>query len=349
MPNLDESRAAAFSRISSMANLVGAEATRIQGEVENAPELGEDLRILAETLRLWASVLDDPLVQKVYAYNPDRRAPLTWIHNDHLDFLEKELPKLEPPFYRDPLTALGNHLRNLLGSILKNAEVAAAIAREDPEQIDYRRVLEFQLLILTELQKLDSEVLVHAVGRVNSAADATEKDAKAVARVAGKTAEDGMSSFYDAMATREEKSANVFRRLTVTMVFSAAAATALFILGPTWGWGWFELPEGDYVHLIQRAILLAGLFALSGYFARQAHQHRSMANWAGSLAVQLQTFDAYLAAVENPEVKDELRKTFGSRVFGDHPPMKGEPAVTPSTAAMDTAVGWMTKLTGGGK
>ncbi|RKO26120.1 hypothetical protein D7Z96_05070 [Pseudarthrobacter phenanthrenivorans] len=68
--------------------------------------------------------------------------------------------------------------------------------------------------------------------------------------------------------------------------------------------------------LIQRAILLAGAFGLAGYLARQAHQHRSMANWAGSMAVQLKTFDTYLAAIDSSETKDELRMAFAARAFG---------------------------------
>ncbi|TNB74177.1 hypothetical protein FHJ30_05630 [Arthrobacter sp. BB-1] len=74
-----------------------------------------------------------------------------------------------------------------------------------------------------------------------------------------------------------------------------------------------------------------------------------MANWAGSMAVQLKIFDTYLAAFDSPETKDELRKAFTARVLGEHPTIKGEPPIAPSAAAMDTAVEWAAKFSRGGK
>lgn len=123
----------------------------------------------------------------------------------------------------------------------------------------------------------------------------------------------------------------------------------MFVLGAGSGVAWLDIASGDYVRLIQRVVLIAGTFGLAAYFARQAHHHRSMANWAGSIAVQLQTFDAFLSSVENTETRDELRKSFAARAFGEHPAMKGEPVVTPSAAVMDTAVGLAAKLMPGGK
>jgi hypothetical protein len=196
---------------------------------------------------------------------------------------------------------------------------------------------------LADLGRLEAtRLLDDAVGRA-------EASAAAASTAAGIAGDATMASFYSELATEERISANTFRRITVTMAFTAAGSAALFIMGPALGVGWLDIAADDYVHLFQRAVFIAGVFGLAGYFARQAHQHRSMANWSSSLAVQLKTFDAYLSAIESPEAKDELRKSFGARVFGDHPAMKGEPTVTPSAAAMDTAVGWAAKLTAGGK
>ncbi|MCO4256478.1 hypothetical protein [Pseudarthrobacter cellobiosi] len=201
---------------------------------------------------------------------------------------------------------------------------------------------------LQRLEDLERDEATRLLDDIRSQQEKATASATAAAKAAGITGDATMSSYYESLAETERDSADNFRRLTVTMVFAAAAVTALFIMGPTWGWGWFDIAAGDYVHLLQRAILLAGIFALAGYFARQAHQHRSLANWAGSLAVQLKTFDAFLAPIGNQDVRDDLRKTFGARVFGDHPAMKGEPSVAPTAAAMDTAVGWAAKLTAGG-
>lgn len=192
------------------------------------------------------------------------------------------------------------------------------------------------------------EILWASVAAAEDARKAKESAAEAQ-KAAGITGDAALSSFYGELASDEKTSADTFRKITVIMAFLGAVATAMFVMGPSVGLAWLDIPAGDYVHLIQRAVFVAGVFGLAGYFARQAHQHRSMANWASALSVQLKTFDAYLRAIENAEVKDDLRKTFGARVFGDHPVMKGEPSVTPSAAAMDTAVGWAAKLTAGGK
>lgn len=98
--------------------------------------------------------------------------------------------------------------------------------------------------------------------------------------------------------------------------------------------GWLVIAPDDYVHLIQRVIVLTAFLALAGYLARQVHQHRTMANWARSLSVQLQTFDAFIDAVESPDVKDDLRTAFAAREFGGHPAVKGEPAVPASGQAV---------------
>lgn len=196
--------------------------------------------------------------------------------------------------------------------------------------------------LLHELARSAAETAEQSAADAGNAADATRT-------AAGLTSDVKLASFYKDLAYDERRSADRFRWLTVYLALLGAGISLAFVLGHGSSVAWLDIAPGDYVHLIQRAIVVAGAFGLAGYFARQAHQHRSMANWAGSLAVQLQTFDGYLAAIENPDVRDELRKTFALRVFGEHPPMKGEPTVTPSAAAMDTAVGWAAKLTAGGK
>jgi hypothetical protein len=236
-------------------------------------------------------------------------------------------------------------------------EMAALQASERYSQQDLRDLTERIDLIRGRVANLREAVhqrilrtdrLWASVAAEEDARKAKESAAEAQ-QAAGITGDAALSSFYAALAKEEKDAANNFRKVTVIMAFLGAAATALFVMGPSVGLGWLDIPAGDYVHLIQRAVFVAGVFGLAGYFARQAHQHRSMANWASALSVQLKTFDAYVRAIESADVKDELRKTFGARVFGDHPAMKGEPNVTPSAAAMDTAVGWAAKLTGGGK
>ncbi|MEV7458172.1 hypothetical protein [Pseudarthrobacter oxydans] len=205
---------------------------------------------------------------------------------------------------------------------------------------------------LDELEREEvSRLLDDAVINIQRNQEKAEAAASAASTAAGLTGDALMSSFYSELTKSEKSAANTFRWLTVFLLLVATGMALFFVLGHGSGIPWLDTAsDGEaYATLIQRAILLAGTFGLAGYLARQAHQHRSMANWAGSMAVQLKTFDTYVAAIDSSETKDELRKAFAARVFGEHPPIKGEPPVAPSAAAMDTAVEWAAKLTAGGK
>jgi hypothetical protein len=292
--------------------------------------------------------------------------------------------KIEPPDVQVDAT-VNHRVENILMEILKAArtrdfstqtrELVKGLDRLLDQQLDKlaaflkmhrstsrtSRLDERDTKVLADIEDFTMQMMTHMNDRLQKADDlwaavAAQEDARkakdsavAAQEAAGMTSDAALSSYYGELAKEEKDAANTFRRITVTMAFTGAGSTALFVAGPSLGLDWLELAAGDFVHLIQRGVFVAGVFGLAGYFARQAHQHRSMANWASALAVQLKTFDAYLRAVENPDAKDELRKSFAARVFGDHPAMKGEPTVTPSAAAMDTAVGWAAKLMPGGK
>ncbi|RAM38216.1 hypothetical protein [Arthrobacter globiformis] len=234
------------------------------------------------------------------------------------------------------LTAqVGDFLDRIGGTAATRAAVQLAVtALNDLRRREVTRLLE------------DVEGVVEQIQEQKKKAEAS---ATAASDAAGITGDAALSSYYSELAAEEKQAANTFRKLTVVMAFAGAGATGIFLAGHSFGLVWLDVAQGDYVHLIQRAVFVGGVFGLAGYFARQAHQHRSMANWASALAVQLMTFDAYLRAVDSSEVKDDLRRSFAARVFGEHPAMKGEPVPTPSAAAMDTAVDWAAKLMPGGK
>lgn len=341
-----------LSHIQSVAGLTSSEADRIENASPELDASGADsstagLGILCDTLRLWAKVLSNARVQEAYARNgiPQGSGSDTWIEAGHLALVEQALEKLQSPLGRAEIASLGNNLRTVLRSIFRRSDLLEP-TMDSKTAADWLRLKYDVLLRLEELNEL---VLHRAVDRATSAAVESERGAEAVARAAGKTGDEVMSSFYAALATSEKKNANIFRVITVCLAASAVVLSGVFVAGHSLASSLLDIALGDYVHLIQRAVFILGLFGVAGYFARQAHQHRSMANWAESLSVQLNTFDAYVAAVEDPAVRDELRKSFAARAFGDHPAMKGEPSVAPSAAAMDTAVGWAAKLMPGGK
>lgn len=198
--------------------------------------------------------------------------------------------------------------------------------------------------------EIESFVEAHQQNRARQAVDRLEEQEregsqalKALKRASGSYGDEVMSSFYAEMSEEETKNANRFRTWTVrfTLVGGAAALAFLF-LPPDLLYPVFS--DADrYIRLVQKAIFVAGVFGIAAYMSRQAHQHRALANWSRSLAVQLKTFDAYVAAVDSPDTRDDLRKSFATRVFGNHPATKGDPQTT-DTSTLDAAVGVVSKL-----
>jgi hypothetical protein len=301
--------------------------------------------LFSETLRLWASVLSNTHVQMAFAKSASSNSDGagTWIEPQHVAYLEKVALSTHGAADEAELASRGKQLRSMLRSAFRRSDLLEPTMAGE-SSADW---LEFKYRVLLRLEELNERVVERAVDRISTAADESEKGAKAIAQAAGKTGDEVMSSFYAKLAKTEADDANKFRRFTVGFAVAGGALALIFVLLPTGIFPQLDAGANDYVRLIQKTVLIAGVFGIAGYFARQAHQHRSMANWAESLSVQLQTFDAYVLAVVSDDVKDELRKNFAARAFGDHPAMKGEPTVTPSAAAMDTAVEWAAKLTGG--
>lgn len=209
----------------------------------------------------------------------------------------------------------------------------------------------FAKSIRERLRKLNGDYdLRSATRRAKEAAASAEESASKASSAAGMTADSAMSSFYEKLGTDEQSTADLFRRWAIALGSVAGVMAWIFLSGGAgWGAAWLDIAAGDYVHLIQRGLVLAAFLALATYLARQAHQHRTMANWARSLAVQLKTFDAFIDPIDDPAVRDELRKNFASRVFGDHPPVKGEPAISASSQGISSLTEALSKLIPAGK
>lgn len=329
---------------------VAANASGLTAELVDANKVfaGVDSTSLADardTLQLWAEVLTNAHVQQGFAGSPSH-VGLVSLANESLVFLESIFANIRsalPHLRRPDLRTWAQELRNALQSNLRDFSKFDFSRISGVEADDF---LKFLSEVRTRLHALDEQArLQNLVARASNAVTQTEAAAETAAKAAGKTGDDVMSSFYQALADREGKEARIFRWLTVTLALVAGGFSFMFVIGNGGEVPWLDI-SGDYVPLVQKVVLVAGIFGLAAYFARQAHQHRSMANWAGSLAVQLQTFDAYLAAIESIEVKDELRKSFAARVFGDHPAMKGEPSLAPAAELGEKALEVATRALG---
>jgi hypothetical protein len=314
-----------------------------------------DIQYAQDVLQMWYELLAADVVQADLARPSARNEPSKrWLDKSTLSSVLTMAESLLPETHGDDqleVTADGfertiRGLRSSLQAVLEAARQPGASPLDGGER---SQLLEHVDYVFQALRSRDNQRQTRYLDQAQAAAAQSGAAAVAASTAAGKTGEDAISAFYAKLGEKESDRADTFRKLTVGFALAGGAFAMIFVLLPGGLFPAFDILANDYVRLIQKAIFIAGVFGIAGYFARQAHQHRSMANWAGSLAVQLQTFDAFLAAVENPEVRDDLRKSFATRAFGEHPAMKGESAVAPSAAALDTAVGWAAKLTGGSK
>ncbi|MCY1247426.1 hypothetical protein D9M72_607550 [compost metagenome] len=64
----------------------------------------------------------------------------------------------------------------------------------------------------------------------------------------------------------------------------------------------------------------------------------------------MKAFGAYSHPITQSDVRDDLRRTFAARAFGEHPAMKGESnPPTPSPASIDAVIDLASKMAPGAK
>lgn len=302
-------------------------------------------------LQLWDQLLSSATAADSLTYAPtDANASSYWISQHMLWTVISSVQSI--PGLLQALTDLENTsltVKNLISQMEGCIRRAKAGNLDGVPQLHKELILDLVGRLEESIQEHRRRQLDSLTIKAREAAQSAESSAASASTAAGVTGEVVLSSHYDTLATEELTRANRFRTSAIGTAIGAAAATAAFVLGPEFDWAWAKIGSTDYVHLLQRVLLIGALIGVAGYLSRQAHHHRATANWAKALSVQLKTFNAFIAPMGNQKLAEELRREFGARVFGEHPAMKGEPTVTPSAAAMDTAVGWAAKLTAGGK
>lgn len=296
---------------------------------------GVDTETLSSTLETTHLFLSSSLVQKTYSHAPDHLRGRQPINDSFLQNVASALGQirgwLESQENLRLVDTSAHSMRVWISEALNRASKKEFAFLTVPEQASLD---EYLTKIGDKLSTLEKGAdLASATRRAKEAAIQAEASATKASSAAGSTADHAMSAFYRELAKEEQDSANLFRRWAIALGAVAGSLAWVFLAGAG-AFGWLAIAPGDYVHLIQRLLVLTAFLALAGYLARQGHQHRTMANWARSLSVQLQTFDAFADAIETSEVRDDLRRTFAARVFGDHPAVKGEPAVSASAQAL---------------
>ena len=283
------------------------------------PDHGIDVDSLRSIVDLWDFLLSNPAVQSTYAEAPLSEPDAHWLTPEILDAVDAEVRDARQ--YLNSLRALAfleSVIRHLMGWMEEVLKRGNALPPNDEES---RRALEFAHGGLqTLVQRRSWQVLK----QVELAADSAAASATTASEAAGNAGENAMATHFDALAKEEVAAAGRFRRWTIGMMIVGGLVAGVLLLAPALGWPALAIEAGDYVHLTQRVIVTAAVFGLAGYFARQAAHHRTTANWARALAVQLKTFDAFIDPVASREVKEALRTKFAERVFGEPPAAKGD-------------------------
>lgn len=148
---------------------------------------------------------------------------------------------------------------------------------------------------------------VRARDETERARDETERVREDTQRAAGVTADARLSQEFDDYARRERAVANRLR---------LACAAVLVVIAAVAGWLVWRGAKDDltaWEELAQLGVTIP-LGALAAYLGREAAHHRHHARWAAQLVVQLRTFDAFCAPMEDTQ-SAELRLALGRRVF----------------------------------
>lgn len=163
------------------------------------------------------------------------------------------------------------------------------------------------------------ERLAESIGE----ATASAQEAKAAAIESRRAAADsGTGALQDAFSEyveNEKKLADRYRLWTLITLGAAlliAGILAIYYLFPHAN-SQFDIQATAY-----RIAFVAGLSALAAYLGRQASNHRHKADWAEAVLVQLKSFRAFIAEMDDKH-KASMIEMFGRRVLGAPPDAKG--------------------------
>lgn len=148
-------------------------------------------------------------------------------------------------------------------------------------------------------------------GRAEETLASIEASQVKAEQATAKTGEATFATYFARHAKSERIYAEALRWITVTLI---GGVVAYAIIG--------DHPEaGDWVGLISRGAVVAGVTAIAAYLARQSGQHRRAAEWAKSIEIQVRTFPAFIDGVSEEDRSFVLRQ-LASRILAS-PPDKG--------------------------
>lgn len=151
------------------------------------------------------------------------------------------------------------------------------------------------------------EAVEEAKAHVGQAVEEATSSATHVKEIAGTAAQGDLALKFQGLADKETTTANIARGAVITILIATFALL---------GWLLFLEPNGDisWTDLTRRIALPIPGLILAVYLSKEASRHRSVADWARALEVQLRTINAYTDPLE-PADRQDIRAFFGRRVF----------------------------------
>ena len=319
-----------------MANQAAASMAELRGLTQTGAANDIDLGFVIDTIDAWVRLTTDTGVLSLFEeHNIDTlkvesRIPLK-VFPDALELFDT----FRFAIHMEDTAKLANvavDLFNLFGAVASRLTQFSEIAFSKALARAFERYeVSSRIRAAEELRRQAEEL----VASTRKSASVASEAATSASEAAGTTGENVMASYFESFGDQEWEAATRFRLWTIVLLAAGGVLAAVFLLLPAFGVTGLAVDAGDYVHLAQRVVVTAAVFALAAYLARQSHQHRTLVNWARAIAVQLKSFDAFMAPVTSAEAKELLRAQFAARVFGEPPILKGDAPAGESSLVPD--------------
>ncbi|WP_036571414.1 hypothetical protein [Nocardioides sp. URHA0032] len=97
-----------------------------------------------------------------------------------------------------------------------------------------------------------------------------------------------------------------------------------------------EPRDTQWPYLVAHLLVTTAVLALGAYLARLGNQHAERSAWAKTIEMQLKTFEAFTAPIDDPPTRWRIHEEFARRVLGSPPAASAsdETASAPSVAAL---------------
>ncbi|MEV6878389.1 hypothetical protein [Amycolatopsis sp. NPDC051128] len=154
----------------------------------------------------------------------------------------------------------------------------------------------------------DRLVARKALAQAESARDETLDVLSSAKKAAGEVGSTAQAGYYRDFADSEKKIADWLRVAVIGVSLLIVALTGVILIAIEPG----NLMLADLLKLT----FVIPLAALAAYLGRESGRHRVSANWARELAMQLQTFDAFVSPLDS-ESQSALRTKFAAQIFGN--------------------------------